>query len=377
MSARLWICCLALASLACPKEADGPDPKAQADGLYLAGTAAYLQGNFTEAHEHFAKVKALNPTDPRLAGAEGEVYLAEGKINEALKAYEEAVKVDGKRPTTWSRIGTIQAMKGEREAAKKSLGKALELNPRDYNALEALGDLALRDKQLDEAVKNFLMASEAAPDMSKAELVLRATGELVKGGKKEEALKVLEAVVAKGVKSPALMSELGDRLVEAVRLPDAVAAYTEAAKADKTDPTLWELVGELQMKLDKPGDAEASFRESLRVKDRAVVHVALARMCQAKKDQPCVASELDKALATASGEEVRETLELCELLSSVGRPKDALALLRSLFEDPEHQKDVQLQLKAVKYAKDAKDAEAVKVHCAAAKVADPALKKCP
>ena len=60
----------------------------------------------------------------------------------------------------------------------------------------------------------------------------------------------------------------------------ALLVYTDAARAAPGDPALWDLVGELYLKLAKPADAEAAFRESLRVKDRAVVHVALARLCQ-------------------------------------------------------------------------------------------------
>src|SRR4051812_49280438 len=96
---------LVLCLSGCPKDEPQQDPKAQADGLYLAGTAAYLKGDFKQAHEHYAEVKKLNPSDPRLPAAEGEVYLAEVKLDEALKSFEEASKLDPKRATNWSRLG--------------------------------------------------------------------------------------------------------------------------------------------------------------------------------------------------------------------------------------------------------------------------------
>ena len=52
-----------------------------------------------------------------------------------------------------------------------------------------------------------------------------------------------------------------------VTVADGAATYRDAAGRSR-DPTLWELVGEVDMKLDKPADAELAFRESLRVKDR-------------------------------------------------------------------------------------------------------------
>jgi len=361
----------------CPKD-EPPDLKTQADGMYLEGTALYLKGNFTEAHQKFAQVRSLNPSDPRLPAAEGEVYLAEVKLDQALMAFTEAAKLDPKRATNWSRIGFVQLLKGNRAEAVKALDKALELNPKDFNALESKAEIQLKEGKVDEAVKGYLAAADIAPDQLRPGLVLHAVAELTARGRGADALAVLEAQVKKGVKAPDVMSELGDRLVEANRLAEARDAYAEAAKANTKDPTLWELVGELNAKLDKPADAEAAFRQSLKVQDRGVVHASLARLCQARKDDACVKEELDKALATASGEELREIIDLADLLVSVGRKKDAFALVKELAAEEDQSSNVTLQVKAAQLAKENGEKEAVKTFCAAASVAaDGGTVKCP
>jgi tetratricopeptide (TPR) repeat protein len=375
MRRALFTCLLLLGG--CPKD-EGPDPKAQAEGLYIAGTTAYLKGDFTEAHKKFDEVRALNPKDPRLPAAEGEVFLAEVKLDQALQAFQRALELEPKRGTTWSRIGYIWLLKGNRDEARKALDKALELNARDFNALEARAEILLKDGKLDEAIASYLSAADAAPDLNKPDLVLRAVAELASHGRAADALATLESQVKKGVKGAAIYSELGDRLVEAGRLPEAREAYADAAKSGSKDPTLWELVGELDMKLDKPGDAEAAFRESLKVKDRGVVHVALARLCQARKDEACVKEELDKALATASGEELRELIDLAELLSSVGRKRDAFLLLKQLADEEDSKGNAILQLKTAQLAKEAGEKDAVKTYCAnVASSADGGALKCP
>ncbi len=372
----------ALVALLCltgcpPKEDPQADAKAQADGLYLAGTAAYMKGEFKQAHERYAEVKKLNPTDPRLPAAVAEVYLAEVKLDEALKSFEEAAKLEPKRATTWSRIGFIHSLKGRPKEAQEALLKALALNPRDFNALESVAEMDLKEKKLDDAVKHFVAASDAAPDASRGPLVMRAVEELTRAGRDAEALTLLEETVKKGVKSSELLGELGDRLVAQARLPEAVLAYTEAAKGIPADPALWELVGELQMKLDKPADAEAAFRESLRVKDRGVVHASLARLCQARKDAACTRSELDQALSRASGEEPRELIDIADLLSSVGRKADALSLLKGLADEEESEGDTALQLKLARLAKDAGDKATLKAACDRVLASDAGVKKCP
>jgi tetratricopeptide (TPR) repeat protein len=365
----------AVALAACPKPGDDIDPKIKADGHYLAGQSAYLKGDFATAHKEFAEVKALNPGDPRLPAAEGEVYLAEVKLTEAIEAFEAATKLDPKRGTNWSRLGYLYGLKGEKDKSRAALEKALAANPRDFNALDSMADLQLADGKLDDAVKSLVTASEAAPDG--VEYALRAAEMLKKNKRDGEALALLENALKKGVKGAPIYAELGDRYVRAQRLPEALAAYTEAAKLDPKDPAFWELVGELRAKLGQAAEAEEAFRASLKVKDRGVVHVALARLCLTKKDDACVKLELDKALETSTGEETRETMELAELLATLGRKKDALELFRQLSEESEQKTNLELHLRTARLAKELKDEVTEKAACTRALSNGQAGLKCP
>lgn len=378
---------LLLALSGCPKEEpQGPTPeelRQEADGRYLAGTAAYLQGKFEEAHGHFKKVRELTPEDPRLPAAEGEILLAEGKLGEALQTFQLAVRMDPKRSTNFSRLGYIQSLLGDRPAARDSLAKALALNPNDYNAYESLADLDLKDAllpdagpgKLDDAVAHLRQAAEKAPDALKSSLIARAVEELGKRGRAADGLPLLEEARDAGIKSAELTGELADRYVAAGKLALAVAAYEEAARANPSDPTLWELAGEVYVKLDKPADAQAAFRESLKVKNRAVVHAAIARLCQARKDTACVKAEVEEALASAAGEESREVFELAELLASVGRKKEALELLKTIAAEEEFAANKAVQLKLARWGKEQKEPETTQAACA--RLADAGVSKCP
>lgn len=377
MRALCWAA-LALALWGCPKEEPaGPskeEQKQEADGRYLAGTAAYLQGNFVEAHDHFRRVRELNPEDARLPAAEGEVLLAEGKLGEAMVSFTLATTMDPKRSTNHSRLGYIQSLKGDRDGARASLGKALALNPNDFNALEALADLDLKDGNLDGAVAHLEQAAQKAPQVHKPQLIARAVDELAKRGRGPDALPVLEEARDAGIKSAELTGELADRYVASGKLQEAAAAYVEAARENPADPSLWELAGEVYVKLDKPADAQEAFRESLKVKNRAVVHVALARLCQARKDEACVKDEVQQAIDSAAGDEARETLELADLLASVSRKADALALLKTVAAEPELAAEVPLQLKVARWAKELKVPAVTAEACA--RIADAGV-KCP
>ncbi|PZR13881.1 MAG: acetylglucosamine transferase [Archangium gephyra] len=368
---------LVLCLFACPKPGSDLDPKIIADGHYLSGQAAYLKGDFEEAHKQYAEVRKLNPTDPRLNVAEGEVFLSEVKVDDAIASFEAAVKVDPKRGTTWSRLGYLYSLKRERTKAHDALEKALAANPRDYNALESLAELQLEEGKPKEALDNLTKAADYAPDTTKADLVLRLAGELEKQGRGDEVLTLLEASANKGLKSAVVFGEMGDRMVKAGRLEDAAKAYQSAAKIDTKDPAYFEMAGEVLAKLGKPAEAEAAFKSSLAVQDRGVVHVALARLCQAKKDDACLTAEIDKALDKSTGEEVRETLDLAELLYSVNRKKDALELYRSVSEEGDQKGNIELHLRTARLAKELNDEVNLKAACTRALASGQAGLKCP
>ncbi|MBN9686004.1 MULTISPECIES: tetratricopeptide repeat protein [unclassified Corallococcus] len=367
-----------LASGACT-ETPKLDPKDQAEGLYLQANSEYLKGNFDAALKSFDEMKALTPGDPRLPAARGEVLLSMSRLEEAEKEFEAALRLDAKRSTNWSRLGFIQAQLGKKDEARQSLQKALALHPKDFNALEQLGELAEERGDHDEAVRDFTQAAEAAPDASKADLLVRAVDVLTKQGRQDEVLGLLRKVTGQGVRTPEVLTALGDAEVRAGRLPEAAAVYEEAAKKSPKDPTLWELVAEIQLKLNKREEALKAYGESLKVKDRAVVHVALAKAHLTANDRAAAEGELQKALETVSGADVGEMQELADLLSAMGRKQDALRILTSLGSEPGHAKNMELQLSTARLARDLKDTAAVQAACArvAAAAADGGVVKCP
>lgn len=379
MSPRLRVLPLLvlLAAAACDEGPPRVNPKDHAEGLYLKGTAEYLQGQFEASLASFAAMKQLVPDDPRLPAARGEVYLSMGRINEASAEFEAAIKLDPKRSTNWSRLGFIQAQLGKVPEAQSSLRKAVALYPNDYNALESLGELHLKQGEKDEAVRHFTLAANAAFGETKSLLMMRALDVLTQQGKNDEVLALANRAVGEGVRTAEVLSTLGDALVRAGKLPEAAAAYKDAASRSRTDPTLWELVGEIHMRLDKPGDAIAAYKESLRIKNRAVVHVALARIHLAMQDRAGALDELNAALESVSGKDTRELRELADLLAELDRKPDALRILASLSAEQEHVKDAELQLTTARLARELKDAAVLQAACARATSADAGVKKCP
>ncbi len=373
---------LCFALLAC-KERPPPPPTAEeraqhAEGLYLQATSLVMQGEYEKAEAAFEEMKGLAPEDPRLPAAMGELFLAQGRLRDALPHFEKAAEQDSKRGTNWSRVGFIRAQLGEDGAAREALERALSLNPRDFNALEALGELELKAGRVDAAVERLERAGDASPNETLASShYLRAAKVLTEHGREEDAGALLQRAVEKGRADGALRVELGEHHVRARRFDEAAKVLAKAAEVTPDDPSLWEMVGELQVAMGRPDEARVSFERSLKVQERALVHLALARLYRARGESAKAEAALERALESATGEEEREGLELARALASFGRTADALQLYEVLAKEPEREKDVTLQLEVAKVAKGAGRTALVAEACGRAMTAQPTLSRCP
>jgi tetratricopeptide (TPR) repeat protein len=352
-----------LAAAACD-DAPKLDPKDRAEGLYLKGNAEYLHGDFEQALASFSEMKQLVPNDPRLPAAVGEVYLSMGKYSEAMTEFQASLALDPKRSTTWSRIGFIQAQTGQYDEALRPLRKAIELFPNDFNALEQLAAIHLKRGEKEEAIRHLKLAAQASPDKLKPGYVMQAVELLQQDERHQEALELLQQWVEQGQRGPEVLSALGDEQVRAGMMDRAALTYREAAGKAPKDPSLWELVGQIYASQGKSEDALAAFKESLKVKDRAVIHVAIAQLHLKQKDRKAAEEELGKALETVSGSDQRELIELADLLVTFERKPDALKILSNLAVEPDNAKNVDLQLRTARLARELKDDATMKAACA-------------
>jgi len=346
----------------CP--ASGPTPRERAEGHYIAGMSAYLRGDFKIALAELEEVKKDAPDDPRLPAMLGEIALSQGKLREALEHFDAALARDPKRGTSWSRKGYLLAQLGRRDEAQAALRRALELSDADFNALEQLGELAHQSGRPDEAAAFFERAASRAPqEARRSELYLRAAREL-QPVSLARAREVLQRGADAGTRTPDLLGEQADLEVRLGELRAARSTYQQAAERASNDPIPWEMAGRVAEKLGDLQGAALAYQSSLRARPTGAVHAALGRVKLALGDRDGGIAEVDAALASASGEEVRETLELADLLEQVGRRVDALKLLQQLAAEPGAEKDQELQLRTARLAKASGDRAVAAAACA-------------
>jgi superkiller protein 3 len=178
-----WVSAVGLlAALAILIAIPGPALNAQTvqrptDGLYQSGLAAFKANNYARAEQVFRELQGIDPTDSRAVGGITEVYMAQQKEAEAVefvraeiqkyperseyhlilgnilvrtKQYDSAIAEyqklldlpGGNRAgDLYYRIGEAYRRAGKIMQAIPMLQRAIELNPRDTFAAQALAQI--------------------------------------------------------------------------------------------------------------------------------------------------------------------------------------------------------------------------------------------
>jgi len=93
----------------------------------------------------------------------GDVYAQEGNYEQAIKYFEQALKLNPTYAEAVHNIGYTFLRLGNKEMAKKYLTKSVEMNPLLYQSLFKLGAIAYEEKNYEQAKVYFLKSLEVNP----------------------------------------------------------------------------------------------------------------------------------------------------------------------------------------------------------------------
>jgi tetratricopeptide (TPR) repeat protein len=124
---------------------------AQHHALHIAAVLEKNRGNVSEAIDALDHAVRLNPDDPhvrasRAAFKSSLAYKAneESRLEDAITLYEESVALDGTVPGTWYNLGIAYQVAKRYDEAIKAYETALRLDPQQPHARQALNDVKHR-----------------------------------------------------------------------------------------------------------------------------------------------------------------------------------------------------------------------------------------
>jgi len=143
------------------KQAVAAQPNSEVALFHLGIAYFYLQ-QYPEALAAFRKAEQLSPARPGVQLYIGNIYAAQGALEEAINAYrKELFKLAGPQKTdVLVVLGRTLARTGQLDQAKKALSKAIYYDPKYVEAYYQLGQVYLQLGQPEQALKEFQQAGE-------------------------------------------------------------------------------------------------------------------------------------------------------------------------------------------------------------------------
>jgi protein O-mannosyl-transferase len=178
----------------------------------------------------------------------GSALLAQGKLDEAMPHYSEALRLKPQFAEAWNQLGLTLMKQGKVDEATPYLAEAVRLKPQFVEAWNNLGMALMMRGKLDEAVPRFAEALRLRPDNPSTHRNLGAL--LLQQGKLDEAVRHLTEAVRLRANDAEAHYDLGVALMLQERLDEAVRQFTTALRIR---PDLVEAANNLKLVLAKQG----------------------------------------------------------------------------------------------------------------------------
>jgi tetratricopeptide (TPR) repeat protein len=175
-----------------------------------------------------------DPSNVQAHVLRGNALAGLGSFDDALKAIEEAIRLDPGRGTTFTQLGLVEFARRRKAEAEAAFTKAVELAPKSVETYLALGSFYWSLGKAPETEKAFQGALEVDPKNSIANRAMAAFS--VATGKYRDAEPYLVRLAESG--DPAAVFALTDYYVASGRARDAVARLEADSKALKDVPNL-------------------------------------------------------------------------------------------------------------------------------------------
>ncbi|MGC2109191.1 MAG: tetratricopeptide repeat protein [Candidatus Korobacteraceae bacterium] len=261
-------------------------------GLLLA-----KQGGNSEAATYLKAATQLKPTaNPEQALARA--WQALGRVEEAndppqaLAAYAEAAKLNGKDPEPHLAAAALLQKIGKLDAAASEYQAAAELDPKSREALAGLANLAIGQKKYAEAEAALRKSLAADPQNNTARVQLARV--LAAEGKNDQAAEELQNTLQANPGDPHAALELGTLYVKANKDAEAEQQFRVAVQKLPQDAEAHFALGSVLMYEKKYPEAQQELLLAVKLKpDLADAYGNLAIVAAENQQYPLALQALD------------------------------------------------------------------------------------
>jgi tetratricopeptide (TPR) repeat protein len=268
----------------------GSNPLSQSN----LGFALAAQGKMDQAIAHYAEALRLNPDLAKTHNILGAALAAQGKMDQAMAQYAEALRLQPDLAEAHNNLGLALAAQGKMDQAMAQYAEALRLKPDLAKAHNNLGLALAAQGKMDQAVAQYAEALRLKPDYAEAHNSLGLA--LAAQGKMDEAVAQYAEALRLKPDYAEVHNNLGLALAAQGEMDEAVAQYAEALRLN---PDLAETQNNLGVALAKQGkidEAIARFQKAIQINPDfpgAYSNLALALAIQGNIDKAIIIYQND------------------------------------------------------------------------------------
>jgi len=245
------------------------------------GASLIKEGKFEEAKDHLNRALQITPNMADAHNNLGVIFKKKGNLKEAVAHYAEAVRLTSHDPESRNNLAIALSLQNKFPEAVEQFNEVLEIFPYHAKTYNNLGVTLERQGKVDEAISHYLAALKLSPDYREARKNLSDARSrrnanpndpstqikmgvvLIKQGKLNEAVSILENVLKNRPNDSNAHSALGFALAQQGKLKEAAAHFGEARRIRPDDPQARFNLGVAYTKLDRLDDAILEFKAAL------------------------------------------------------------------------------------------------------------------
>jgi peroxin-5 len=277
-----------------------------------AGNEDFSHYNWQEAIEK-AKAQVTQQKDPEYSFQENNPYsqqsnafeqgvelLNQGKLKEAIKAFESAVQQNSDHSDAWAYLGQAQAENEEESNAIAALLKAVSIDPYNLKALLMLGVSYTNDLEEHRALNYLKTWLENNPEYQSQQLQVtkQQTDEYLQFYSQsnnlydinlhDQLMKMFQTAAAQHPQDSELYTVIGVLYHISNDYDKAIESFKHALKLNPNDSQLWNKLGATQANSNRSAEAVYAYQRALQIRPgyvRALANLAIAYANQGLHDE--------------------------------------------------------------------------------------------
>jgi len=228
------------------------------------GTVLLEKGDLEQAVRHYEEALKVEPDSALIHSDLGKALEREGRIDEALFEFRRALQLSPNSADSFYDLGNISMDKGQSEQAISYYERVIQIKPDFAGVYNNLGNAHLRLGQLDEAIANYRKAVALRPDLPDAQYNLGNA--LSNKGDFDEAIACYEASLQIRPNSARVHNSLGVALAAVGRTDEALEHLEYSLRLDSNKPETHRNMAHVLAQLGRRDEAITQLTETLRLR---------------------------------------------------------------------------------------------------------------